>query len=37
LPCKKKRNLDLFKEENEYNKSHSKKRIVMEHIPSSID
>jgi DDE superfamily endonuclease/Helix-turn-helix of DDE superfamily endonuclease len=32
LPCKKKRNLDLSQEEIEYNKFHSKKRIVIEHI-----
>ncbi len=31
LPCKKKRNLDLSQEEKEYNKFHSKKRIVIEH------
>jgi hypothetical protein len=31
LPCKKKRNLDLSQEEIEYNKFHSKKRIVIEH------
>ncbi len=32
LPCKKKRNqLALTQEEKEYNKIHSKKRIVVEH------
>jgi hypothetical protein len=31
LPYKKKRNLELSAEEKEYNKSHSKKRIVIEH------
>ena len=31
LPCKKKRNLDLSQEEKEYNKFHSKNRIVIEH------
>jgi hypothetical protein len=31
LPNKKKRNQDLSQEEMEYNKSHSKKRIVIEH------
>ena len=31
LPCKKKRNQDLLQEEKEYNKFHSKKRIVIEH------
>ena len=31
LPCKKKRNQDLSQEEKEYNKFHSKKRIVIEH------
>ena len=32
LPYRKKRNLDLSEEEKEYNKNHSKKRIVIEHI-----
>ena len=31
LPYKKKRNLELSQEEKEYNKIHSKKRIVIEH------
>ncbi len=31
LPYKKKRNLELSQEEKEYNKLHSKKRIVIEH------
>ncbi len=31
LPFKKKRNLELSQEEKEYNKNHSKKRIVIEH------
>ena len=31
IPYRKKRNLDLSQEEKEYNKSHSKKRIVIEH------
>ncbi len=31
LPYRKKRNLDLSQEEIEYNKNHSKKRIVIEH------
>jgi hypothetical protein len=31
LPYKKKRNLELSAEEKEYNKLHSKKRIVIEH------
>ena len=32
LPCKKKRNCELsVEEEKEYNKMHSKKRIVIEH------
>ncbi len=31
LPNRKKRNLDRTAEEMEYNKSHSKKRIVIEH------
>ncbi|MER5175977.1 MAG: transposase family protein [Candidatus Nitrosocosmicus sp.] len=31
LPCKRKRNQDLSQEEKEYNKIHSKKRIVIEH------
>jgi DDE superfamily endonuclease len=31
LPCKKKRNHSLSEEEKEYNKFHSKKRIVIEH------
>ena len=31
LPIRKKRNKDLSSEEMEYNKSHSKKRIVIEH------
>jgi DDE superfamily endonuclease/Helix-turn-helix of DDE superfamily endonuclease len=31
IPQRKKRNMDLSAEEMEYNKSHSKKRIVMEH------
>jgi len=31
LPCKRKRNCYLFAEEKEYNKSHSKRRIVIEH------
>ncbi|MER5176636.1 MAG: transposase family protein [Candidatus Nitrosocosmicus sp.] len=31
LPCKKKRNYELSQEEKEYNKIHSKKRIVVEH------
>jgi hypothetical protein len=31
LPNRKKRNMDLSSEEMEYNKSHSKKRIVIEH------
>ncbi len=31
LPCKKKRNQCLSQEEKEYNKIHSKKRIVVEH------
>ena len=33
LPYRKKRNLlQLSKEQKEYNKSHSKKRIVIEHV-----
>jgi len=32
IPNRKKRNLDLSSEEREYNKSHSKKRILIEHI-----
>jgi hypothetical protein len=36
LPYKKKRNQkELSEEEKEYNKIHSKKRIVIEHIPSA--
>ena len=31
LPYKKKRNQELSQEEKEYNKIHSKKRIVIEH------
>ena len=31
LPCRKKRNQELSEEQKEYNKSHSKKRIVIEH------
>ena len=31
LPNRKKRNYELLQEEMEYNKSHSKKRIVIEH------
>jgi hypothetical protein len=31
LPSRKKRNLELSAEEKEYNKSHSKKRIMIEH------
>ena len=31
LPCRKKRNQDLSQEEKEYNKIHSKMRIVIEH------
>jgi hypothetical protein len=31
LPYKKKRNLELSEEEKEYNKNHSKNRIVIEH------
>ena len=31
IPQRKKRNLDLSSEEREYNKIHSKKRIVIEH------
>ncbi|HXT83023.1 MAG TPA: transposase family protein [Verrucomicrobiae bacterium] len=31
IPNRKKRNMDLSVEEREYNKSHSKKRIVIEH------
>ena len=31
LPYRKKRNLDLSEEERDYNKSHSKRRIVIEH------
>lgn len=31
LPIRKKRNLELSQEEKEYNKSHSRKRIVIEH------
>jgi len=31
LPCKKKRNCELSAEEKDYNTSHSKKRIVIEH------
>ena len=31
LPYKKQSNLDLSTEEKEYNKIHSKKRIIMEH------
>ncbi len=31
IPNRKKRNLELSQEEKEYNKSHSKKRIVIEH------
>jgi DDE superfamily endonuclease len=31
LPHKKKRNQDLSQEEKEYNKIHSRKRIVIEH------
>ncbi|MER5174469.1 MAG: transposase family protein [Candidatus Nitrosocosmicus sp.] len=33
LSYKKKRNQELSQEEKEYNKSHSKKRIVIEHTP----
>jgi len=31
LPKKKKRNLELSQEEKDYNKNHSRKRIVIEH------
>jgi hypothetical protein len=31
IPKRKKRNLDLSQEEKEYNKNHSRKRIVIEH------
>ncbi|MER5175537.1 MAG: transposase family protein [Candidatus Nitrosocosmicus sp.] len=31
LPCKRKRNCELSAEKKEYNKIHSKKRIVIEH------
>ena len=31
IPNRKKRNLELSQEEKEYNKNHSKKRIVIEH------
>jgi hypothetical protein len=31
LPYRKKRNQELSQEEKEYNKSHSRKRIVIEH------
>jgi len=34
LPSKKKRNLKLSQEEMEYNKNHSKRRIVVENILS---
>ncbi|MER5175173.1 MAG: hypothetical protein ABJB76_04565 [Candidatus Nitrosocosmicus sp.] len=38
LSYKKKRNQDkLSAEEKEYNKIHSKKRIVIEHTPSFVD
>jgi hypothetical protein len=33
---RKKRNLDLSAEEMEYNKNHSKKRIVIEHVISRL-
>ena len=31
IPNRKKRNLELSQEEKEYNKIHSKKRIIIEH------
>ena len=31
IPNRKKRNLELFKEERYYNKDHAKRRIVIEH------
>ena len=31
IPIRKKRNIELSQEEKEHNKSHSKKRIVVEH------
>ena len=34
LPCRKKKSMKLSKEEIAYNKLHSKKRIVIEHIIS---
>ena len=37
LPYKKKRNKELSQEEKEYNKLHSKKRIVIEHTILSIE
>ena len=36
LPYKKKRNRFLSHEEKEYNKIHSKKRIIVEHTISSL-
>ncbi len=32
IPIRKKRNIELSQEEKEYNKNHSKERIVIEHI-----
>jgi hypothetical protein len=36
LPYKKKRNIELFQEEKEYNLQHAKKRIVIEHTISRL-
>ena len=36
LPIRKKRNLELSQEEKEYNKNHSRKRIIVEHTISRL-
>ncbi len=36
IPYRKKRNLELLQEEKEHNKSHSRKRIVIEHTISRL-
>jgi hypothetical protein len=37
LPVKKKRNIELTKKEKRYNKRHRRQRVIIEHIPISIN
>jgi hypothetical protein len=37
IPIRKQKNLDLSAEEKEYNKNHSRKKILIEHTIISVD